>query len=458
MSRQLPLYAILGFILASGIPTNALAVRDENFHKPTKIPAQFVDEVNIPPFIREPTETEKQELIKLETDIHKALKSKDQNIFEDLFNKIQTIELSTYGPMHPYNANNYFLLFYHHNMKGDYKKASEYQKKGIEILEKTLNGDHPILARHYNNLATFFIHEKNYDEAESYLLKANFIIEKSLGSKHIRASSILNNLASIYLDIKNYDKAEFYIKKSIQTIEYNKGINDESLENPLMNLATLHQDQGNVYEAEINIKRIIQILEQKYGKKSPKLLNVLRYYSAFFINQGKFDQSISLSERCLNISNLNFGKNDFKNVMYMRDIAHTQILNNKDLDSAANLLKESIKIREANHKNNNSWEYAYDLIALSFVEVELKNFDSAETFMQLCFKVMNEDENFDPNLKLNFYERVAEYYFSQKKYKESKMYYNYMLEIITSNPDDNKNQIDKIKSSLLKMDLITNNK
>jgi tetratricopeptide (TPR) repeat protein len=103
--------------------------------------------------------------------------------------------------------------------QGRYIEAIPYAKEMLEIVEKTLDKDHPNVAACLNNLAMLYYATGRYSEAEPLYKRALDITEKTLGKDHLDVATCLNNLAGLYHDIGNYTDAESLHKRALKIRE-----------------------------------------------------------------------------------------------------------------------------------------------------------------------------------------------------------------------------------------------
>ena len=97
---------------------------------------------------------------------------------------------------------------------GKYNEAIPYAKQVLEIYEKILGNEHPLVATSLNNLAELYKSTGRYAEAEPLYKRSLEIREKTLGREHPSVATSLNNLAVLYAFIGGrYAEAEPLHKK-----------------------------------------------------------------------------------------------------------------------------------------------------------------------------------------------------------------------------------------------------
>ena len=66
----------------------------------------------------------------------------------------------------------------------EYEKALPLYNRALEISEKVLGPEHPLVANTLNNLAALYYHIEKYDEALPLLERSLKIFESKLGPAH----------------------------------------------------------------------------------------------------------------------------------------------------------------------------------------------------------------------------------------------------------------------------------
>jgi len=98
--------------------------------------------------------------------------------------------------------------------QGKYDEAIPLVKRILEIREKALGPNHPDVAASFNNLAELYRRQGNYAEAEPLYQRSLAIIEKVFGPEHPLAAGILYNLAELQLNQGNYAEADSLFQRS----------------------------------------------------------------------------------------------------------------------------------------------------------------------------------------------------------------------------------------------------
>jgi tetratricopeptide (TPR) repeat protein len=227
--------------------------------------------------------------------------------------------------------------------KGDYEKAAEFARKGIELAtaggEKLryrvtsirsdlgralfrlsryeeadaefrtaiaewseLRGEqHPVVAAPMVSLGTVLVARGKLDEAISTLEKAIVIQRAAYGDKAPRLATALNSLASAKYSKGEYEGA---LEAWVQTgavIEAKFDADDPRLAVPLSNQGRALNKMKRHDEAATVQRRAAAILEEHRGPKHPSTGEALGGLATTLTNAGKLDEALALHERVLAI-------------------------------------------------------------------------------------------------------------------------------------------------------------
>ena len=125
---------------------------------------------------------------------------------------------------------------------GDYVKALEYKRRGLDIRERVLPSDHLDLAVSYNNVGTAYSDLGDHAKALEYHLKDLTICEKMLPSDHLDLAVSYCNVGMTYGALGDHVKALNYQLKDLAICE--KALSDDD-----PNLATAYNNVGMTYGA-----------------------------------------------------------------------------------------------------------------------------------------------------------------------------------------------------------------
>ena len=100
--------------------------------------------------------------------------------------------------------------------QGDYEKAIKYYRKTLEICQKTLSANHPLLATCYGNMGLVYRDVGEYSIALSLYEKNLEIKQKALSANHPDLAICYGNMAGVYKDMGEYSKALSLYEKNLE--------------------------------------------------------------------------------------------------------------------------------------------------------------------------------------------------------------------------------------------------
>ena len=103
---------------------------------------------------------------------------------------------------------------------GKFPDAIPLAQRSLELKEKVLGPDHPIVATSLNNLAALYQATGQYAQAEPLYQRTLAISEKALGPDHPNVAMSLNNLAFLAGAQHRYPLAISFLQKGLETEEH----------------------------------------------------------------------------------------------------------------------------------------------------------------------------------------------------------------------------------------------
>jgi CHAT domain-containing protein/Tfp pilus assembly protein PilF len=211
------------------------------------------------------------------------------------------------GPEHPVvvaTVNNLAILY---QLIGDYTKSEPLFQRTLTIKEKALGSEHPDVARLLNNLAFLYKSRGDYAKAEPLYLRALIIKERALGPEHHDVASTLNNLAFLYKSRGDYAKVEPLYKRVLTILEKAVGPEYSDVVSALNNLAILYRNRGDYAKAEPLYERALTILERALGPGHPDTARALNNLAIVYRVRGDYAKAEPLFQRTLTIREKSLG-------------------------------------------------------------------------------------------------------------------------------------------------------
>jgi tetratricopeptide (TPR) repeat protein len=185
------------------------------------------------------------------------------------------IREKTLGPEDPLVAEALNSLAGIYRAKGDHVKAEPIYQRALAIRETAMGAEHPDVATSLNNLAIVYWTRADYAKAEPLHQRALAIREKVLGEEHPDVAASLNNLANIYLTKGDYARAEPLYQRALAIRETALGAEDPDLAASLTNLGNLNWIKGDYRRAEPLYQRALAINQKALGPAHPSVATSL---------------------------------------------------------------------------------------------------------------------------------------------------------------------------------------
>lgn len=155
----------------------------------------------------------------------------------------------------------YTALAKRKNEPARWKDAREYQHKALEIHERILPQDHPVLATSYINMGIICSSLGDHYKALEYRLKAMAIREKVLPRNHPNLASVYSGVGDSYYAMGDLDHAleyrekALYIRKEVLSYKHPDLINSYNI------VGYTLLEQGNYDQAQPVLEQLLQILQ-----------------------------------------------------------------------------------------------------------------------------------------------------------------------------------------------------
>ena len=91
--------------------------------------------------------------------------------------------------------------------QGDCKRATAVAQRALQLAERELGPDHPVLATSLNKLAELYRDQGRYAAAKPLYARSAGRYEKVLGADHPDVSTVFKNLAALYTKIGKAEEA-----------------------------------------------------------------------------------------------------------------------------------------------------------------------------------------------------------------------------------------------------------
>ncbi|CAF0724815.1 unnamed protein product [Adineta steineri] len=185
--------------------------------------------------------------------------------------------------------------------QGDYKKAIWYFEQGLEIWEKTIPSNHPLLATSYNNMSGVYYDIGEHSKALSFYEKALGIFEKTLPSNHPALATTYNNIGLVYNSIGEYSKALSYYEKALEIRQRTLPSNHPDLATSYRSIGLLYNNMGEYSKALSFYEKALEIQQKTLSSNHSHLAASYNNIGNVYKNVKSYPKALSYYERALNI-------------------------------------------------------------------------------------------------------------------------------------------------------------
>ncbi|CAF1089510.1 unnamed protein product [Adineta steineri] len=195
----------------------------------------------------------------------------------------------------------YNQLGFIHCNQGDNEKAICYYEQGLEIQEKTLPSNDPLLATSYNNIGMVYYNIGEYLKALSYYEKALEIRQKTLPSNHPDLAISYNNIGLMYDNMGEYSKALSYCEKALEIQQKTLLSNHPDLARSYNNIGLMYDNMGEYSKALSYCEKALEIRQKTLPSNHPGFAQSYNNIGLVYYNMNDYSKALSCSERALDI-------------------------------------------------------------------------------------------------------------------------------------------------------------
>ncbi len=185
--------------------------------------------------------------------------------------------------------------------------AEPMRRRVLQVFEKSLDPDHPIVATSLNNLAELLRDTGRFAEAEPMYWRALNIDEKCFGPGHPNVARDLNNLAGLLQATGRLGEAEPMFRRALDIDEKTFGPDHPEVAAKLNNLAGLLYDTNRLAEAEPMFRRALVIDEKTFGPDHPDVARDLNNLAGLFRATSRIAEAEPMLQRALDIDEKCYG-------------------------------------------------------------------------------------------------------------------------------------------------------
>lgn len=235
-----------------------------------------------------------------------------------------------------------------YSYEGRYSEALPLYKRALEIREKRLTPDHPLIATALNNLGATYSSLDKFVEAED-LLKRSLAIDTSRPDT-CKCAVALNNLGKLYEQQGRVDEAETLYKQAIEKTEESSGTGCRNYPIIMYNLAELYAEQDRCEEAEVLFKRTLEIQKRMLGSKHPSLAPTLAGLAGVYVGVN-YTEARHLFSQAIEVLDGADSKDYWSLATYTFRNAHSHLMDG-EYEAAHDLFERSLSIRRKVYGEN----------------------------------------------------------------------------------------------------------
>ncbi|MBD0373237.1 MAG: tetratricopeptide repeat protein [Pyrinomonadaceae bacterium] len=189
--------------------------------------------------------------------------------------------------------------------EGKYDEALPQAKRALEIIEKNLGPEDPLIVSALINLGEIYIAKRKYGEGQELLERAVKIYEKTVGPNTPRIGELLDRIALTNYARGNSQKTEKLYLRALAIREKAYGGESAEVGKSLSKLAEYYLLEGLYEKAGDVFKRLLPIREKKAGVKNQALIETLERYACLMRKKGQEDEALKLEGRASSLSDVN---------------------------------------------------------------------------------------------------------------------------------------------------------
>ncbi len=216
-------------------------------------------------------------------------------------------------------------------------------QSSLELRERLLAPEDPLVAESLNNLAAFYVANSHHHKAQPLFERSLRIFERHPG---LPIAGILNNLALNLKFLNRFRESEEAYRRAIRIAEsssYSEAKTDLAV--ALSNLAELYRHENRYAEAEPLFQRAIRLDRAILGGEHPDLATPLANLGLLYSNWGRYPQAKGALEEAVRIRRRKLG-NHHRTAESLYHLADLYVLTG-DPTGAEALYLEAIERKKA---------------------------------------------------------------------------------------------------------------
>ncbi len=232
--------------------------------------------------------------------------------------------------------------------RGRFDEAREDLARALELRERMLDADHPLIAESLCNIGAVNFSDLQYDAARSYFTRCYGIQQRVFGDEHPVLAETLNRLAAAHGRLEQPDEALAAARRALAIQEKALGPDHPLLANILYNTAILSYRIKRLDDAEELARRALETGERTYGAEHHNIATFLSFLGGLMNERGRRDEALAHLKRALAIGEQGLGAEHPVTSAVLENLA--ELLNDaEDFAEARAHAERALAIREKAH-------------------------------------------------------------------------------------------------------------
>lgn len=211
------------------------------------------------------------------------------------------------GPEHPMVARSVYATAQILDRQGDYETAASRLERALEIRRAALGDEHPTVTSTWAAVASVRRHQRRYEEALPIARDVLRRREALYGAGHLRTAGSLNNLGNLYNDLERYDDSLALLERALKIWSGAYGDDHPKVAMVLRNLAGTYSDAGRATEAKSVAERALRATEAVEGSDHPDVATASLNLGVALRRLGEYEAAVPSLTRALTIRETEFG-------------------------------------------------------------------------------------------------------------------------------------------------------
>jgi tetratricopeptide (TPR) repeat protein len=181
-------------------------------------------------------------------------------------------------------------------------------RRALAIQERTLEPDHPDLARTFAVLGGWHQGRGEHSASEPYFRRALEIRERILGPEHETTINTLDLLAHTVTEIGRLDEAELLARRVLSVRERERGPDSPDTASAMTALAEVQAKQGELAQAEQLLRRALAVQQSGLSSGHPDIGLTMWHLSETLRALGRLEEAEPLARQTLELFEQAFGE------------------------------------------------------------------------------------------------------------------------------------------------------